>query len=70
MNSWNYRQFKNGYGGSVSVSSNISDGIVTFFGSAGTIFNILIVIAIILAISLVIWAINKFNGKTNGGNDL
>jgi len=38
-----------------AIVGNISSGLVTFFGSTGTIFSILIVVVIILAISIIIW---------------
>ncbi len=43
-----------------SIIGNVSGGIVTFFGSTGTIFSILIVVVIILAISIIIWAVGRF----------
>ncbi len=46
-----------------SVVGNVSSGLVTFFGSTGTIFSILIVVVIILAISIIIWAVGRF-GQT------
>jgi len=38
-----------------AIVGNVSSGLVTFFGSTGTIFSILIVVVIILAISIIIW---------------
>ena len=43
-----------------SIVGNVSGGIETFFASTGTIFSILIVIVIILAISIIIWAVGRF----------
>jgi len=43
-----------------SMVGNVTDGLVTFFGSTGTIFSILIVVVIILAISIIIWAVGRF----------
>lgn len=47
-----------------SIVGNISGGIVTFFGSTGTIFSILVVVVIILAISIIIWAVGRFGSQT------
>ncbi len=47
-----------------SIVGNVTGGIVTFFASTGTIFSILIVIVIILAISIIIWAVGRF-GQPN-----
>ncbi len=49
-----------------SIIGNVSDGLVTFFGSTGTIFSILIVVVIILAISIIIWAVGRFGQQTEG----
>ena len=46
-----------------SIVGNVSGGIVLFFGSTGTIFSILIVIVIILAISIIIWAVGRFGQR-------
>jgi len=47
-----------------SIVGNVSGGIETFFASTGTIFSILIVIVIILAISIIIWAVGRFGQQT------
>ena len=53
--------------GSVSsIVGNISSGLVVFFASTGTIFSILIVVVIILAISIIIWAVGRFGQQTEG----
>jgi hypothetical protein len=52
-----------------SVVGNVSSGLVTFFGSTGTIFSILIVVVIILAISIIIWAVGRF-GQTGRDQDM
>jgi len=49
-----------------SIVGNVSGGIETFFGSTGTIFSILIVIVIILAISVIIWAVGRFGQQAEG----
>lgn len=49
-----------------SITGNVSSGLVTFFSSTGTIFSILIVVVIILAISIIIWAVGRF-GQNNEG---
>jgi hypothetical protein len=49
-----------------AIVGNISSGLVTFFGSTGTIFSILIVVVIILAISIIIWAVGRFGQQTEG----
>jgi hypothetical protein len=49
-----------------AIVGNVSSGLVTFFGSTGTIFSILIVVVIILAISIIIWAVGRFGQQTEG----
>ena len=49
-----------------SITGNVSEGIVTFFASTGTIFSILIVIVIILSISIIIWAVGRFGQRAEG----
>ncbi len=49
-----------------NIVGNVTDGLVTFFGSTGTIFSILIVVVIILAISIIIWAVGRFGQQTEG----
>ena len=49
-----------------NIVGNVSSGLETFFASAGTIFSILIVIVIILAISIIIWAVGRFGQQTEG----
>ena len=53
-----------------SIIGNVSSGLVTFFASTGTIFSILIVVVIILAISIIIWAVGRFGQQTEGTVDL
>ena len=53
-----------------SIIGNVSAGLVTFFASTGTIFSILIVVVIILAISIIIWAVGRFGQQTEGTVDL
>lgn len=48
-----------------NIVGNVSGGIETFFGSTGTIFSILIVVVIILAISIIIWAVGRFGQRTD-----
>ena len=48
------------------IIGNVSSGLVTFFASTGTIFSILIVVVIILAISIIIWAVGRFGQQTEG----
>ena len=47
-----------------AITGNVSDGLVTFFSSTDTVFAILIVVVIILAISIIIWAVGRF-GETS-----
>lgn len=47
-----------------NIVGNVSGGLVTFFGSTGTIFSILVVVVIILAISIIIWAVGRFGQQT------
>jgi hypothetical protein len=71
-NNWNNVTFTYTYinnydydnGRVTSIVGNVSGGIVTFFGSTGTIFSILIVVIIILAISIIIWAVGRFGQPT------
>ena len=49
-----------------SIVGNVSGGLVTFFASTGTIFSILVVVVIILAISIIIWAVGRFGQQTEG----
>jgi hypothetical protein len=49
-----------------SITGNVSEGLVTFFSSTGTIFSILIVVVIILAISIIIWAVGRFGQQSEG----
>jgi len=49
-----------------AIIGNVSSGLTTFFASTGTIFSILIVVVIILAISIIIWAVGRF-GQTSEG---
>ena len=53
-----------------SIVGNVTGGIETFFGSTGTIFSILIVVVIILAISIIIWAVGRFGQQTEGSVNL
>jgi len=53
-----------------SIVNNVSGGLVTFFASTGTIFSILVVVVIILAISIIIWAVGRFGQQTEGSVNL
>lgn len=48
------------YNNSNYIIGNVSSGLTTFFASTGTVFSILIVVVIILAISIIIWAVGRF----------
>lgn len=50
-----------------SITNNVSDGVVTFFGSTTTVFSILVVVVIILAIAIIIAAVSRFGGSAPGG---
>ena len=52
------------------ITGNVSNGLTTFFGSTGTIFSILIVVVIILAISIIIWAVGRFGQSTEETTNL
>jgi len=52
------------------IIGNVSSGLSTFFASTGTIFSILIVVVIILAISIIIWAVGRFGQQTEGSVNL
>lgn len=43
---------------------NITSGITDFFNDTGTIFSILIVVVIILAISIIIAVVSRFGGSS------
>ena len=43
-----------------AIIGNVTYGVTTFFASTGTIFSILVVVVIILAISIIIWAVGRF----------
>lgn len=49
-----------------NIVGNVSSGLETFFASTGTIFSILIVVVIILAISIIIWAVGRFGQQAEG----
>jgi hypothetical protein len=49
-----------------AIIGNVSNGLTTFFASTGTIFSILIVVVIILAISIIIWAVGRFGQSSEG----
>lgn len=55
-----------------SIVGNVSGGLSTFFGSAGTIFSILVVVVIILAIAIIIYAVGKFGhgGEMAGAGEV
>jgi len=59
-----------GYNATNGIVNNISSGLSTFFGSTGTIFSILVVVVIILAISIIIWAVGRFGQQTEGAVNL
>jgi len=46
---------------------NVTSGITNFFDDTGTIFAILIVVVIILAISIIIGVVSRFGGGSNSG---
>jgi len=54
--SYTYNQF-------ASVEGNVSDGVTNFFGDATTWLALLSVVVIILIISIVIFAVNRFGGN-------
>lgn len=59
-----------GANATASIVGNVSTGLTTFFGSTGTIFSILVVVVIILAISIIIWAVGRFGQQTEGAVNL
>jgi len=69
-----YYSYKYSLGRTAGIINNVTSGIVTFFASTGTIFSILVVVVIILAISIIIWAVGRFGqnaenvGTGSGGN--
>jgi hypothetical protein len=58
--------YKYSLGRTDAIVGNVSGGLVTFFASTGTIFSILVVIVIILAISIIIWAVGRFGQQSEG----
>ncbi len=46
---------------------NVTSGITDFFDDTGTIFSILIVVVIILAISIIIGVVSRFAGGSRSG---
>ena len=54
--------------GNISViTSNITEGVTSFFGNIPTFFTLLAVVVIILIISIVIVAVNRFGGAGQAG---
>ena len=51
---------------SAMITGNISNATTGFFSNTGTIFSILVVVVIILAISIIIMAVQKFGGRSSG----
>lgn len=49
-----------------NLTANVSEGITNFFENAGTFFTLLAVAVIILIISVVIMAVNRFGGASDG----
>ena len=49
-----------------AIINNITAGTRDFFGNAGTWFALLAVVVIILIIAIVIFAVNRFGGRTGG----
>ena len=47
--------------------ANVTSGVTDFFNDTGTIFSILIVVVIILAISIIIGVVSRFGGGGRGG---
>tara|TARA_R110000751_G_scaffold294774_1_gene402824 strand:- start:332 stop:676 length:345 start_codon:yes stop_codon:yes gene_type:complete len=47
--------------------ANVTSGVTDFFNDTGTIFSILIVVVIILAISIIIGVVSRFSGGGRGG---
>jgi len=50
------------------IANNVSSGISSFFGNAGTYFALLGVVVIILIISLVVVVVNRFGGEGENAN--
>lgn len=49
-----------------NVFNNISSGVESLFSNAGTWFSLLAVVILILIISVVIFAVNRFGGSSGG----
>ncbi len=52
------------------IVGNVSSGLTTFFASTDTVFSILIVVVIILAISIIIWAVGRFGATSQTATNL
>ncbi len=49
------------------ILNNITGGTAGFFSNTATWFSLLSIVVIILIISIVIFAVNRFGGNRNGG---
>ncbi len=58
---YSYNQF-------ATINNNLSNGTETFFGNATTWFSLLAVVVIILIVSIVIFAVNRFGDSAGGTN--
>lgn len=50
-----------------NVFNNISGGVESLFSNAGTWFSLLAVVILILIISVIIFAVNRFGGGSGSG---
>ena len=51
-----------------AVINNVTNGTTSFFGNIPTIMTILGAVVIILAVTLILFAVSKFSGGAQGGN--
>lgn len=51
-----------GANATTSITNNVSNGLVSFFGNAGTIFSILVAVVLISAVAIIILVVRRFAG--------
>jgi hypothetical protein len=51
-----------GANSTTAITNNVSNAVTSFFGNAGTIFNILIAVVLISAVAIIILVVRRFAG--------
>lgn len=64
---YSYTYYGEGAVGTNNVNNNITSGVVKFMSYIPTIFTIMAIVVIILAIALILFAVNRFGGRSEGG---